>query len=336
MRLLRQPVFPAVLLLSTLAAARLAAPPASAQLQREQPARDLVANFAAGRVEICAAKETLLIATADEPVEPGSGAPEIFGLGTGRLGILLGAVEWIQPGSGAPPDRFSVDLTAIGREAAPAQPVAVAGNEASDIETLGIGLLERIRAQAESIHHRLDLGADEPLVQLIVVDYIDGYGFEAWLVSYKVTQQPLGNDYWETHISRPDYTQLYPPEKGQPKTLIEVRYPPAAEPTLLDRLKQNDPALARIRSASPELDRATSAILAGQSQKTVAQDDSDFLRAAMPVITRASARVAVVELTDSRDIVWIVGAPASAPTQAAAPGQKSQPSDSDPPSLYKH
>jgi hypothetical protein len=115
-----------------------------------------------------------------------------------------------------------------------------------------------------------------------------------------------------------------------------VRYPPAPGPTLLDRLKQDDPTLVRIRSASPELDRATSEILAGQSTKSLAQDDSDFLRAAMPAITRASARVALVELTDARDVVWIVGAPATAPAQAAAPGQKSQPSDSDPPSLYKH
>src|SRR5580704_4001879 len=190
MKIVPRAAFPAFLYLATLSIAQLMAPPVFAQQQQQPPARDLVANFAAGRVEICAAKETLLIATADEPVEPGSGPPEIFGLGTGRLGILLGAVEWIQPGSGAPPDRFSVDLTTIGREAAPAQPVAVAGNEASDIETLGIGLLERVRAQAESIHHKLDLAADEPLVQLIVVDYVDSYGFEAWLVNYKVSQQP--------------------------------------------------------------------------------------------------------------------------------------------------
>jgi hypothetical protein len=336
MKIVPRAAFPAFLYLATLSIAQLMAPPVFAQQQQQPPARDLVANFAAGRVEICAAKETLLIATADEPIEPGSGPPEIFGMGTGRLGILLGAVEWIQPGSGAPPDRFSQDLIALGREAAPAQAGALAGNEASDIETLGIGLLERIRAQAESIHHKMDMAADEPLVQLIVVDYIDGYGFEAWLVNYKVSQQPLGNDYWETRVARPDYTQLYPPEKGQPKTLVEVRYPPAPGPTLLDRLKQDDPTLSRIRSASPELDRATSEILAGQSTKSIAQDDSDFLRAAMPAITRASARVALVELTDSRDVVWIVGAPATAPTQAAAPGQKSQPSDSDPPSLYKH
>jgi hypothetical protein len=336
MTMLRRAAFSAFLLLAALVAARIATPPALAQQPAQPPARDLVANFAAGRVEICAAKETLLIATADEPIEPGSVPPEIFGMGTGRLGILLGAVEWIQPGSGSPPDRFSQDLIMLGRESAPAQPVAVAGNEASDIETLGIGLLERIRAQAETIHHKMDLAADEPLVQLIVADYIDGYGFEAWLISYKVSQQPLGNDYWETRVARPDYTQLYPPEKGQPKTLVEVRYPPAPEPTLLDRLKQDDPTLDRVRSASPELDRATSEILAGQSTKSVARDDSDFLRAAMPAITRASARVALVELTDARDVVWIVGAPATAPTQAAAPGTKSQPSDSDPPSLYKH
>ncbi|MGB6199157.1 MAG: hypothetical protein WA871_07000 [Candidatus Acidiferrales bacterium] len=335
LKMLRRASFSLFWLVLVLTAVRLGAPRVMAQ-QQQPPARDLVANFDAGRVEICAAKETLLIATADEPIEPGSAPPEIFGLGTGRLGVLLGAAEWIQPGSGAPPDRFSHDLTELGHEAAPAQPVGVAGDEANDIEILGIGLLERIRAQAETIHHKMDLAADEPLVELIIADYIDGYGFEAWLVRYKVTQESLGNNYWITRVSRPDYEQLYPPEKGQPRTLIEVRYPPAQQPTLLDRLKQDDPTLARIRAASPELDKATSQILDGTSTKSIAQDDSDFLRAALPVVTRASARVAVVELTDVKDVVWIVGAPAPVPTQVAAPGQKTQPSDSDAPTLYKH
>jgi hypothetical protein len=102
---------------------------------------------------------------------------------------------------------------------------------------------------------------------------------------------------------------------------------------LIDRLRRDDPALESIRSASPELNRATSEILDGQSPKSVAADDADFLRAAMPVITRAEARVALVEITDDRDIVWVVGSPAPAQAQAAAPGQKSEP---DAPSLYKH
>jgi hypothetical protein len=329
----RRATFRAFWFFATLTAIGVAAP-RICSAQQPQPARDVVANFAAGRVEICAAKGTLLIATADEPIEPGSQPPEIFGLGTGRLGILLGAVEWIEPGSGAPPDSFAQDLITIGREAPGAQAEAAAGNEASDIEMLGIALLERIRAQAEGFHHKIDIAPDEPLVELIVADYVEGYGFEAWLVRYNVTQQTLGNDYWVTRVSRPNYTQLYPPDKGQPRTLVEVSYPPeATRPSLIDRLRRDDPALESIRSASPELNRATSEILDGQSPKSVAADDADFLRAAMPVITRAEARVALVEITDDRDIVWVVGSPAPAQAQAAAPGQKSEP---DAPSLYKH
>jgi hypothetical protein len=331
--MLRRVVFPAFWFLATLASMGLTAPQIG-RAQQPAPARDVVANFAAGRVEICAAKATLLIATADEPIEPGSQPPEIFGLGTGRLGILLGAVEWIEPGSGAPPDQFAQDLIKIGHDAPGAQTEAVAGNEASDIELLGIALLERIRAQAEGFHHKIDLAADEPLVELIVADYVEGYGFEAWLLRYNVTQQTLGNDYWVTRVSRPNYTQLYPPDKGEPRTLVEVSYPPeATTPSLLDRLQRDDPALQNIRSASPELNRATTEILAGQSPKSIATDDADFLRAAMPVITRAEARLALVEITEDRDVVWVVGAPAHAAAQAAAPGQKSEP---DAPSLYKH
>ena len=332
-RLRRRATFLAFWLTAVLAASRYAAPPACAQ-EQQQPARDLVANFAAGRVEICAAKDTLLIAAADEPFEPGSGPPEIFTLGTGRIGVLLGAVEWIQPGSSQPPEQFSRDLPDIGRETGPAENTASAGSEASDIETLGLALLERIRAQADGIHHKIDLAPDEPLVELVVADYLDGYGFEAWLVRYDITQEDLGNNYWVTHVPRPNYEQLYPPEKGQPRTLVEVRYPPAPVSPLLERLQQGDPDLARIRSASPESNRAVSAILAGQSTKSIAQDDSDFLRSAMPVITHAGARVALIEITENRDVVWVVGAPTVAPAAAAtAPGQKT---DEDAPSLYKH
>jgi hypothetical protein len=333
--MLRRCAFPALSFLSALAlpfALLLAPEPASAQQQ--QPNRDLVANFAAGRVEICVAKETMLIATADIPVEPGSEPPLIFGLGTGRLGILLGAASWIEPGTGRAPDQFAQDLISIGHDTPAADTIAPAGNEAGDIEMLGIALLERIRAQAEAIHHKINLSADEPLVELIIADYIPGYGFEAWLVSYKITQESIGNDFWETRVTRPDYTQLYPPEKGQPRTLVEVRYPPALEPTLLDRLERNDPDIDSIRSASPQLNQATSQILAGQSPKSIPADDADFLRAAMPVITRANAKLSLVEITDDRDIVWVVGESARFAAPPPAPGEK--PAEPDAPSLYKH
>lgn len=315
-------------------AALLPLAPQISRAQQNQPARDVVANFAAGRVEICAAKDTIVLATADEPFEAGSTPPQIFQLGTGRIGVLLGAVEWIEPGSGAPPDRFASDLTDIGREA-PTDANAGAGNEATDIETLGIALLERIRAQAEGIHHKIDLAADEPLVELIVADYLPDYGFEAWEVRYNITQEAMGNDYWVTRVSRPNYTQLYPPEKGQPRTLIEVSYPPeATRPTLVDQLRRNDPSLAAARSASPQLARATTQLVDGESTKSIASDDADFLRAAMPIVTRPEARLALVEITDTRDVVWVLGAPA--PTQAAAPAPGQPQSDPDAPSLYKH
>ena len=331
--MLRRAAFPAFWFFAALAVALIASPSQSFAQQQKEANRDLVANFAAGRVEICVAKGTMLIATADVPIEPGSGPPEIFGLGTGRLGILLGAADWIEPGSGKQPERFAQDLVAVGHEAPAAETIAPAGNEATDIELLGLALLERIRAQAEGFHHKIDLGADEPLVELIVADYVPGYGFEAWLVSYKITQQLLGNDYWETRVVRPDYTQLYPPEKGEPRTLVEVRYPPAMEPTLLDRLERNDPDLEPVRSASPQLNQATSQILAGESPKSIAADDADFLRAAMPIVTRANAKLALVEITDDRDILWVAGGPVPTTPPPAAPGEKSEP---DAPSLYKH
>jgi hypothetical protein len=53
----------------------------------------------------------------------------------------------------------------------------------------------------------------------------------------------------------------------------------------------------------------------------------------MPIITRANAKVSLVEITDDRDIVWVVGAPAPSAASVPGPGQQSEP---DAPSLYKH
>src|SRR6267378_3207686 len=181
-------------------------------------AQEVAVNLAEGRVVICAAKDGIIVATADEHTEPGSRQPVVVTLSALRAGVLLGAVEWIQPESSDKPIRLD-------------------------------GELERVREVAGQLHHKINLGEDEPLLRLVLVDYVPDYGPEAWLIDYHIHQDALASDYWRTRVLRPSYKQLYPPEKGQPHTLIEVRYPPAnraaAAPELLDLLRQNDPRLAQ-------------------------------------------------------------------------------------------
>ena len=316
------------LLFSTLvsAAVFVAALPASGQ---EQNAAEIVVNLAAGRVDVCVAKGALFVAATDEKVEPGSHPPEMMPLGTGRVGVLLGAVEWIRPGTAIPSVRLDVELEHIIRELGPMQGAGTAGEQASDIETIGVALLEQIRGVASGFHHKIDLHPDEPLVELLLADYQGGYGFEVWVLQYRIQQEVLGNGYYETRVLRPAYTQLYPPEKGQPRTLMEARYPPETQgASLLELLKQNDPRLQTIRASSSKLFEATGHLLEGESPKANPEDVGAFLRAALPAVLPADTHMALAEITEEKEFVWLVEP--TEPRPASAPG------DSDAPSLYKH
>src|SRR6267154_6855275 len=58
-------------------------------------AQEVAVNLAEGRVIVCAAKDGIIVATADEHTEPGSRQPVVVPLSALRAGVLLGAVEWI-------------------------------------------------------------------------------------------------------------------------------------------------------------------------------------------------------------------------------------------------
>src|SRR5580693_2698656 len=122
---------------------------------------------------------------------------------------------------------------------------------------------------------------------------------------------------------RPSYNQLYPPEKGQPHTLVEVRYPPAnratAAPELLDLLRQNDPRLARIRTANEILAKSVAFVVGGESQKSMAASDAEFLRAALPAVAPPETKLTMGLIDFDRGFKWLIEAPeAAVPTPADA------------------
>jgi hypothetical protein len=316
------------LLLSTLCAVA-AALSALAAPGQEQSAAEIVVNLAAGRVDVCVAKGALFMAATDEKVEPGSHPPELMALGDGRMGVLLGAVEWIRPGTGNPTVRLDAELGRLMREAGPLNSGGNGGQQATDIETIGIALLEQIRGVATNFHHKIDLDPNEPLVELVLADFQDDYGFEVWVLDYRIQQEALGNGYYETRVLRPAYTQLYPPEKGQPRTLMEVRYPPEIKgPTLLELLKENDPRMQKVRASSSLIFEATGHLLEGDSPKAHPDDIGAFLRAALPAVHPPDTRLAVAELTELKEFSWLVE-----PTE---PHPATPSGETDAPTLYKH
>src|SRR6202795_3884861 len=277
---------------------------------QEASAQEVAVNLSEGRVVICGAKDGIIVATADTHSERASHQPVVMTLSTSRGGVCLGAVEWIQPESSDKPIRLDSELERIAAIALNTSGRPNYSSAATDIESIGVALLERVREVAGQLHHKINLGEDEPLLRLVLVNYVPDYGPEAWTIDYHIRQDVLANDYWRTRVLRPSYSQLYPPEKGQPRTLVEVRYPPAnratAEPELLDLLRQNDPRLAQLRTANEPLAKSVAFVAGGESQKSLAASDADFLRAALPAVTPPETKLTMALIDFDRGFRWII------------------------------
>jgi len=312
--------------------------PSGARAQGDA-AQEVAVNLAEGRVVVCAAKDGIVVATADSHSEPGSRQPVVVMLSALRAGVLLGAVEWIQPESSDKPVRLDSELARIAATALNTSGRPKYSNAATDIESIGVALLERIRDVAGQLHNKININEDEPLIRFVLVDYAPDYGPEAWTIDYHIRQESLANDYWRTRVLRPSYTQLYPPEKGQPHTLVEVRYPPAnratAAPELLDLLRQNDPRLARMRTANEILAKSVAFVAGGESQKSLAASDAEFLRAALPAVTSPETKLTMALIDFDKGFRWLIEPPEAAvpapadakPREPEAPTLRRKPSN---------
>jgi hypothetical protein len=301
---------------------------------QEDAVQEIAVNLAEGRVVVCAAQDGIVVAAIDAHTEPGSRPPQVVPLSALRAGVLLGAVEWVQSESKDKPVRLDSELPHIvgGALNVPGQPNnSFASN---DIEAIGVALLERLREVAGLLHIKIKLGEEEPLIRFVLVDYVPGYGPEAWTIDYHIRQDALGNDYWRTRVLRPTYTQLYPPEKGQPHTFVEAGYPPANRakdaPELLDLLRQNDPRLAGIRAANQALAKSVTFVVEGQSQKSLAASDADFLRAAIPAVTPPETKLTMALIDFDRGFRWLIE-----PPKDERPPADTTPREPDAPSLRR-
>jgi hypothetical protein len=270
---------------------------------------EIVANLAAGRVVIDVAKGGIVIGAIEQHVEANSRPPIVFPINDRRIGILLGAAEWVAPSSGSAPVRLDRAIARLSREAAPRQEPGQA-DQASDIEAIGVAFLEKLRTMAEQLHHKIDLPSDAPLVELLLIDYQPDYGPEVWLLQYRIQQQQLRGDFWQTKTLRPSYTQLYPPEKHQPRTLVEVRYPSETPgPTVLELLRQNDPRLASAGRAAPKSLKVIENIGNGKSSSSPVEDSATFLHDILDPLAGTENRIVLGVLREDRGWEWIVAPP---------------------------
>ena len=266
---------------------------------------EIVANLAGGRAIIHVANDAILFAAIDHPLESKSVPPRVAAIDSRHVGILFGASEWQIPAQ-PKPIRLDRDIPHI----APVDPrMAVPGEAEQDLEQIGVAFLEKLRPLVSQLHRPIDLKPNEPLFQIVLLGYAPQYyGPEVWLIEYQVEQSSAAarGDYLQTHLLRPRFTQLYPPEKHQPKTLIEVRVPAdLPDIPLAGLIQQNGPGMARLRSSNARLNKVADLIQKGEAQKADPAAAAEFLRAALPV-TAGDARFIMGSIGESTGFEWIV------------------------------
>ncbi len=282
--------------------------------QEDKPIEEIVANLAAGRVIVGVFKDGIVIGSIEYPIETGSLTPPIVPITSRRAGIVLGAAEFVSPSSRQVLAKLSRDLPQI-RGDAPlsAQQPHLADTtdirKASDIEQIGLGLMNRLNESASQMHSQLNFSADEPFTELVLADYVQGYGPEVWFLTYTIAQEPERGDFWNTHVRRPRYVQFWPPEKKEPRTLIEFDYPADAKTvTLRDLLLTHDPRLEKLRTSSPEMAAVADSILRGDLDKILLAAGLPYLRAALDVIAQGNRKqLAVINFESGFE--WVIAPP---------------------------
>ncbi len=281
------------------------APPQVSPAQDRDRADEIVANLAGGRVIVHVAKDKIVFAAIDQPVEPSSIPPRVLSIDRSHIGVLLGASEWRSPAD-PKPVRLDKDFPQLsGKD----PHYAVNPDEvAPDLDVIGVAFLERLRPLVSQLHRKIEFKPEEAIFEVVIIGYApDDYGPEVWTLEYRIQQEEIATrgDFWQTRLLRPRFTQLYPPEKHAPKTLVEIRYPNTIPgPTLQQLIQGNDPELYDLSRGDPKFSKVMEEIDRGQANKAVPEDATDFLRAALPLVSE-KAKFILGTMTE-RGFDWIV------------------------------
>ncbi|MHB8502333.1 MAG: hypothetical protein ACYDCG_15790 [Candidatus Acidiferrales bacterium] len=309
------PIFSCLLLLSCIASALIASS------QDRKIDNEVVADLAGGRVIIHVARDKIVFAAIDQPIETNSIPPRVLSVNATHIAVLLGASEW-RHNADPKPVRLDRDFPQIsGRD----KHYAADPDEiAPDLDTIGVAFLERLRPLVSQLQHKIDFKLDEPIFEVVLIGFApDDYGPEVWTIEYRIHQEEVSTngDFWQTRILRPRFTQLYPPEKHSPKTLVEVRYPDTIKgPSLQQLIEGNDPDIDSLSHGEPKFLKVEEEIEHGQANKAVPEDATNFLRAVLPLIADKSRFILGTMTENGFD--WVV--PPDEPVEKAK-ADKNQP-----------
>jgi hypothetical protein len=277
---------------------------------------EIIANLAGGRVIVHVARDVIIFAAIDQPVEPSSVPPRVAGLDSTHIAVLFGASEWRIPAD-PKPIRMDRNFQRVGARD-PRDQSAFSGEAEPDLELIGTAFLEKLRPLVAQLHHKVDFSSDDPIFQMVIIGYAPAdYGPEVWVVEYHMEQEQIatrGEEYWQTRLLRPRFTQLYPPEKHAPHTLVESRYPANLKgPTVAEMIQSNDPRIMPV-AREPRFAKVLENLHGGTAQKVAPVDAADFMRSVVPLIA-GNARFVLGTMDERRGLDWIV--PPSEPVEKA-------------------
>ena len=277
-----------------------------AHAQGQQGSDEIVTSLSGGRVILHVAKGSIFFAAIDQPVEPGASPPRVVNLDGQHVAVLFGATEW-RSLADPKPIRMDRNFQRVSGQD-PRYAGSYNGEADPDLELIGVAFLEKLRPLVSQLRRKIDFPADQPFFEMVVIGFgPQNYGPEAWTVEYRITQELLSTreNYWQTRILRPRFTQIYPPEKHQPKTLVEAAFPAdSQDPTLQTLLEGNDPRFASFRS-DVNLSKALNLIIKGQAQKVEPKDATELLRAAVPMLY-PKQRFFLGKMEDQAGFSWIL------------------------------
>jgi hypothetical protein len=267
---------------------------------------EIVANLAGGRVIVHVARDVIILAAIDQPVEQNSVPPRILDLDGAHIGVLLGASEWRIP---ADPKPIRLDRNFQRTGGRDPRYQTDPGEAEPDLETIGTAFLEKLRPLVAQLHHKLDFSPDDAILQLVIIGFAPAdYGPEVWVAEFHIEQEMIATrgEYWQTRVLRPRFTQLYPPEKHAPRKLVESRYPAGTKgPTLAEMIQGNDPRITPLGAHEPRFEKVLENLRAGQANKAAPVDSVDFMRAALPLIA-GNARFVMGTMEERRGFDWVV------------------------------
>ena len=303
----------------------------SASGQSQEREDEIIANLAGGQVIVHVARDgNIVFGAIDQPVEPNSIPPRVAGVDSTHVAVVFVASEWRIPADPKPIRLDSNFQRVAGREV---RDNSAPGEAEPDLELIGTAFLEKLRPLIGQLHHKVDFSSNDPVFETVIIGYAPGdYGPEVWVVEYHMEQEEVatrGEEYWQTRLLRPHFTQLYPPEKHAPRTLVEARYPAGLKgPTLEEMIKSNDPRIdSLLRNA--RFEKVLENLRAGSAQKAAPADSVEFMRAAVPLLAGNSSYV-IGTLAEQGGLNWVVP-----PTEPVEKAQEDKNRPPDAPTLRR-